>query len=67
MHDIASILEVMGGILDEAERSDADAPIYTERDLVLSSAWGAIAMVRSLGDPALVEAIFQAHPELVHE
>ena len=64
--NIASILEVMDGILDEAERSDADAPVYTERDLVLSSAWGAIAMVRSIGDPSLVEAIFQAHPELVH-
>ena len=64
--NLDAILEVMDGILDEAERSDADAPIYTERDLILSSAWGAIAMVRSLGDPSLVEAIFQAHPELVH-
>lgn len=64
--NLDAILEVMDSILDEADRSDADAPIYTERDLILSSAWGAIAMVRSLGDPSLVEAIFQAHPELVH-
>ena len=64
--NLDAILEVMDSILDEADRSGADAPIYTERDLILSSAWGAIAMVRSLGDPSLVEAIFQAHPELVH-
>lgn len=63
----SNLLEIIDGIMDEADQSDNVHHVYTERQFILASAWGVIAVARSYDDPGLLEAIFTAHPELVHE
>lgn len=50
--------------MDEADSSNDDERVYTERDLSIASAWGVIAVAREI-DPTLVEAILTEHPSLM--
>lgn len=62
MNDI--ILTIIDSIMDEADSSNDDERVYTERDLSIASAWGVIAVAREI-DPTLVEAILTEHPSLM--
>jgi len=63
--DPNAVIALVDSIMDEAELADHDAPIYTDRDLAISSVYGVIAMLRILGEVALLERILSDNPELV--